>query len=162
MHPARAAAAGRGTAAGRMAGRRRLRSRLVGRNLGGRNDLHHIPIGIARPDTALLAQRMAGDARRARSLDTLRQQLEVLRINSEAQILEFLSTRRGKDRSPAVGMAVGVQIEALALAARIEAEFRIEPLRLVEIRYGENETIERMNRGYAVSTRRRLRRRLHR
>jgi hypothetical protein len=59
-------------------------------------------------------------------------------------------------------MAVGVQIEALALAARFEAEFRIEPLRLVEIRYGENETIERMHCGYAASTRRRLRRRLHR
>ena len=57
---------------------------------------------------------------------------------------------------------MGVQIEALAVAARIEAEFRIEPLRLVEIRYGKNETIERMDRGYAVSTRRRLRRRLHR
>src|SRR5436305_2042788 len=101
-------------------------------------------------------------SRPARLLDTLYQVLEVLEINSEAQVLELLPARRGKDRSPAMRVAVRVQIEALALAARIEAEFRIEPLRIVEIRYGKNRTIERMDGGHAVATWLCLRRRLHR
>jgi hypothetical protein len=48
-------------------------------------------------------------------------------------------------------MAIGVEVEAIAALADVEAELRVEAFGDVEIRHAEREAIQRMHRGHAIA-----------
>ena len=48
--------------------------------------------------------------------------------------------------------AMRVQVDPLAVAPGVEAEFGVEALRHLEIGYGEDEAVQRMHGGHAVPT----------
>src|ERR1700694_6099589 len=89
------------------------------------------------------------------------QRLEILLVHSETQVLELLPARRLANRSPAVRMAEGVQIDASAAAPYVQAELGIKAFGFIERRHREDEAIQRMDRRHAVAARSSLGQCLH-
>src|SRR6266852_784086 len=160
-NPARRRAARRGAAAGGMRRWRCLERRPIRRNFGCYDNLYEVAVGIAQPDTGVVGQRMRRHPRDLLPIDLSQQRLEILLVDSETQVLELLPARRLANRSPAVRMAEGVQVDASAAAPYVQAELGINALGFIKRRYSEDETIQRMDRRHAVTARSSFGRCLH-
>ncbi len=125
---------------GRGDGRRRFRRR---RDLRPDDDLERGAVRIADPDAAAVGQRMR--FARAGGAQPPREPLEILVVGAEAQVLQPLRAAVRVHAAPAMRVAVRVQVEAIAVAARIEPEGAVEALGRREVGHAEREAVERMH-----------------
>src|SRR5438876_2437734 len=152
-NPAGSRATWRGAAAGGMRRWWCLERRPSRRNFGCCDNLHEVAVGIAQPDAGVVGKRMRRHPRDLQPIDLLEQRLEILLVHSETQVLELLPARRLVNRSPAVRMAEGVQIDASAAKPHIQAELGKKAFGFIKCRHGEDETIQRMDRRHALTAR---------
>src|SRR5271169_4019240 len=136
-----------------MRGGWRRRGRFACRDLVRRDNLQHVAVGVGEPGASVLAEPVRWAGGQAEALNAPQQRREIIGVDAEAQVLKSLCPRRRINRCPAVRVTVGIQVDALAFAPRVEPEFGIEPLRYTQIGHREDEAVDRMDGGYAGSTR---------
>ncbi len=94
----------------------------------------------------------------AQRVETLAEARQVVLERGEGDELQLL-LRPLHHRAPAMGIAVGVDMERVALLAQVEAERGIEFSRLIDVGNREIEAIERMHAEFAGTAIDRLRER---
>ena len=84
-------------------------------------------------------RRRPGDTR---AIEMLLQRCHVLVEDAEAQVLELLLSRHLEYGPPAVRIAEGMQVDALAVAANVQSELGVEALGHIQVRHAEHKTIQ--------------------
>ena len=84
-------------------------------------------------------RRRSGDTR---AIEMLLQRCHVLVEHTEAQVLELLLSRHLEYGPPAVRIAEGMQVDALAVAANVQSELGVEALRHIQVRHAEHKAIQ--------------------
>ena len=94
----------------------------------------------------------------AQRVETLAEARQIVLERGKGDELQLL-LRPLHHRAPAMGMAVGVDVQRVALRAHVEAEGGIERPRLLDVGNGEIEAVERMHAEFAGTAVDRLRER---
>ncbi len=137
------------------AGRRErvaLHRLFVRRRFLGHPRLDQSAIGVAEPDAVGLEPGWRVELPDVVPLEARAQPLQVLGVAAEGQVGEPLG-RPLSDAAPAVVVAGGVEAEAGALLAHVQAEARVEPLGVLEVGHGEVEVVHGMQAKLAGAAR---------
>src|SRR4029450_4019525 len=109
--------------------------------------------GVAKPNAGRFSLRMRIDGLDADLRQMFLQRVDILGISTERDVLQALLAAAAKDGAPALRVAGGMQMQPVAAPAAVEAESVGEARGAVEIRYREDEMIERMDGGDALAPR---------
>jgi hypothetical protein len=152
------AAAGGRTRASRHRGHRTGDRLGRGRGLGRHHQLRGDAVGVTQPQA--VAPRDACGQRvrlngQTQGLDARLEHRQILGKDAVADVLQLLAVAALVDGGPAMRVAVGVEIQALAVLPDIQAKGRVEAVRLGQIRHSEHKAVHGMRSDDARATARR-------
>src|SRR5690606_34623919 len=122
---------------------------LVRRRLLGHDDLQRDAVRISDPEPLLVDQRMRIDCLDANLFQMAAQRVVIVLVNAKREIFELLRLAAFEDRTPAMRMTEGIEVEPIANLPDIESE--IGEILFCDSQLGnaEDETIKRMDCGHA-------------